>query len=77
MISSSHWKKNKEIPGTEYQLIVENIRREAGRYNDMIVLKTDSKLKPELEVRVYGNIVEPKGEDQPVPKLAPKNPVTD
>ena len=49
--------------GIEYQLIVENIRRQAGRYNDIIVLKTDSKLKSKLEIRVYGNIIEPKNED--------------
>ena len=63
--------------GTEYQLTVENTRRQAGRYYDIIVLKTDNELKPELQVRVYGNIIEPKGENKPVSESAPKKPVFD
>ena len=63
--------------GTEYQLTVENIRRQAGRYYDIIVLKTDNKLKPELQVRVYGNIIEKKSEDQPASESSLKKPATD
>lgn len=63
--------------GIEYQLTVENIRRQVGRYYDIITLKTDNELKPELQVRVYGNIIEPKKEDQPVSESAPKKPVAD
>jgi len=63
--------------GIEYQLIVENIRRQAGRYQDTIVLMTDSKFKSELEIRVYGNIIEPKNEDQATSEAAPKKPVAD
>ena len=42
-----------------YELKVENIRQKPGRYNDMIVMKTDSKIKPQLVVRVYGNLRTP------------------
>ncbi len=63
--------------GAEYQLTVKNTRRQAGRYYDIIALKTDSKLKPELQVRVYGNIIEPKSGDKPVSESAPKKPVAD
>ena len=46
--------------GTEYRLVLENLKKEKGRYNDVIYLKTDSKIRPELRVRVYGNIYVPK-----------------
>lgn len=36
-----------------YALVVENLQTDAGSYNDTVVLKTDSKLQPELEVRVF------------------------
>jgi hypothetical protein len=44
--------------GNGYILAVENQKKEAGRYRDTIHLKTDSKLKPEIKVNVYGNIYE-------------------
>ncbi len=37
-----------------YELEVENRRQETGRYYDTIILKTDSKVRPELIVKVYG-----------------------
>lgn len=45
-----------EIQGTdrrEYSLTVENLRQEQGRYSDMIILETDSKIQPTVNVRVY------------------------
>jgi hypothetical protein len=36
-----------------YTLVVKNTKAEAGSYSDTVVLKTDSKLQPELDVRVY------------------------
>jgi len=48
-------------PGrTGYILIVENLKKEKGRYYDMISLKTDSKIKPLIKINIYGNIIEPK-----------------
>lgn len=39
-----------------YTLKVENLKKDTGRYFDTIVLETDSKIRPELSVRVYGNL---------------------
>lgn len=36
-----------------YALLVENLRTEAGSYNDSVVLKTDSLIQPEIDVRVF------------------------
>jgi hypothetical protein len=39
-------------------LIVENLKKAGGYYLDTIYLKTDSKIRPEIKIRVYGNILE-------------------
>ena len=46
-------------PEKGYVLHIENTKKDKGRYRDTIVLKTTSKIKPELEIRVYGNIFDP------------------
>ena len=56
----------KEVKGskkTVYLLSVENLRKEKGRYYDMIFLKTDNRLLPDIRVRVFGIIsdLSPKG----------------
>jgi hypothetical protein len=54
-----------EVPnsnGTGYELRVENISQKSGRYYDTVILKTDSDVKPELSVRVYGYLRERKKE---------------
>jgi hypothetical protein len=38
---------------TTYALRVENLRTEAGAYQDTVRLKTDHPLQPEMDVRVY------------------------
>lgn len=43
----------KEGGKTAYALLVENVKAEAGSYNDTVILKTDSPLQPELDVRVF------------------------
>jgi hypothetical protein len=48
--------------GRGYELKVENLKQKAGRYYDTIILKTDSKIRPELNVRVYGYLRERKSE---------------
>ena len=51
--------KLEEVKGagrTEYSLTVENLRTEVGRYSDSIILETDSKIRPEVNLRVYGNL---------------------
>jgi hypothetical protein len=37
-----------------YELKVENLKKQTGRYYDTIILTTDSEIRPELSVRVYG-----------------------
>jgi hypothetical protein len=37
-----------------YKLNIENRKTDAGRYYDAIILETDSKIRPQLSVRVYG-----------------------
>lgn len=45
-----------------YELKLENLKQDAGRYYDTIILKTDSKVKPQLDIRVYGYLrPRPKG----------------
>lgn len=47
----------------EYILLVENLKKNKGRYVDTIKLKTDSKIKPEIKIYVYGYIMDrPKNE---------------
>ena len=52
----------KAVPVSEgpshYRLTVENRRVEKGRYYDTITLKTDSPVRPEIPIQVYGNIIE-------------------
>lgn len=48
----------KESKRSEYLLTVENLKKTKGRYFDVIILKTTSKIRPEIKIKVYGNIVE-------------------
>ena len=54
--------KVKKSGKAAYKLKVKNIRQKPGRYYDMIVMKTDSKVKPLLIVKVYGNLKSPKSD---------------
>lgn len=44
-----------------YILNVENLLMAKGKYFDVITLKTDNSAKPEISIRVFGNISEPEG----------------
>jgi hypothetical protein len=59
--------KGKNAPKTGYRLLVENIKSEAGNYNDTIIIKTDSPHKPILRIPIYGRIFTP----QPPPGEGP------
>jgi len=48
--------KRSEKPG--YVLTVANLKKQKGRYVETIRLKTDSKIRPEISIRVYGNILD-------------------
>ncbi len=43
-----------------YILTVGNLKKTIGRYYDTVVLKTDSKIKPIIKIKVYGNIIKAK-----------------
>ena len=42
----------------EYELTVENLKKTKGRYFDMILLKTDSKIRPKIKIPVTGFIID-------------------
>ncbi len=49
--------KSEEGPdGTRYRLTIESRREQPGRFMDSILLKTDSDIRPELRVNVFGLI---------------------
>ncbi len=41
-----------------YLLTVRNVREQTGRYFEQIVLKTDSPVKPEIKIKIYGNVTQ-------------------
>jgi hypothetical protein len=43
---------------TIYVITVENLKKDPGRYYDVITLKTTSPVKPEVQLSVYGQILE-------------------
>ncbi|QTA82620.1 Uncharacterized protein dnl_49990 [Desulfonema limicola] len=46
--------------GVEYLITVFNLQNTPTRYFEKVILKTDSKLRPELEINVYTNITDKK-----------------
>jgi len=54
--------ETKNSNGAAYELKVENTSQKGGRYYDTIILKTDSEVRPELNVKVYGYLRERKSE---------------
>lgn len=47
-------KRNDQATPAHYELIVENIKKEPGRYVDLITIWTDTSRK--IPIRVFGNI---------------------
>jgi len=41
-----------------YRLTIFNLKQEKTRYYDTVIIKTDSKIRPELTISVYCNIAE-------------------
>ena len=39
---------------------IENLKKDKGRYMDIVTLTTDSRIQSKITIRVYGNIMEPK-----------------
>jgi hypothetical protein len=53
--------EEKTDEGVRYVLSVFNLRKEKDRYFDTVVVKTDSAVRPELKISVYGNILDTAG----------------
>lgn len=51
--------ESEEAARKQYKVTVTNLKQEKARYFDTIVLKTDSDVRPELKISVYGNIFDP------------------
>jgi len=47
-----------------YLLTVENIKNVPGHYFDTISLKTDSRIQPEIKIKIWGNIRKNPQEEQ-------------
>lgn len=52
------FKPVKYAGGEKYLVYVENLKKQKGRYNDIIYMKTDKKHLPEIMIRVIGNITD-------------------
>jgi hypothetical protein len=47
-------KKYSDVSG--YILTIDNLKTDKGVYHDIIYLETDSKIQPEIQINIYGNI---------------------
>lgn len=56
-----------EVVEKRYLLTVENLKPDPGRYSDVITLKTDSEILPDLKIFVTGNITSPE-----IAEISPK-----
>jgi hypothetical protein len=50
-------KESRQGGTVEYLLTVENLKPDEGRYYDTIFLTTDSLVKPQISIPVYGKLV--------------------
>lgn len=50
--------EKQENDKTNYIITVENLKKDPGRYYDVVTLKTNSPVKPEIQISVYGQILE-------------------
>ncbi len=48
-----------------YAVTVENLKKDAGSYYDVIILETDSKIQPEIKLNIMARILDP---NAPAPK---------
>lgn len=50
--------EDKQLPEGGYLLTIENVLAHKGRYTDTIIIKTDSQIRPEIRVGVFGDVAE-------------------
>ncbi|MBF0376783.1 MAG: hypothetical protein HQK72_04810 [Desulfamplus sp.] len=48
----------------EYSITVENLKKDAGFYYDVLILETDSKIQPEIKINVMGRIIDPNAQEK-------------
>lgn len=41
-----------------YLVTVENLKVDKGRYHDVVLVKTDSAIRPEIKISIFGNLYE-------------------
>lgn len=44
--------------GKEYSVTVENVKKDAGSYYDVLIIMTDSKVQPEIKINVMARLME-------------------
>lgn len=49
--------KTENWRSTKYLVEIENIKKDKGGYGDTIILTTDSDLKPEIRIPVFGRVL--------------------
>lgn len=53
-------KENKSASGNkEFSITVENLKKDAGFYSDVLIVETDSKIQPEIKINVMARITDP------------------
>ncbi|MBF0228211.1 MAG: hypothetical protein HQK63_01240 [Desulfamplus sp.] len=58
-------KEDKAASGNkEYSITVENLKKDAGFYYDVLILETDSKIQPEIKINVMGRIIDPNAQEK-------------
>lgn len=58
-------KKSAAADEKGYVLTVENLKKNEGRYFDTLILKTTSTIRPEISIRVFGDIRKKKEQTKP------------
>ncbi len=62
--------ENKTGDVKTYTLKVQNLKKDAGFYKDVLILKTDSKIQPEIKIQLMARIVDPNSKKKDLPGSA-------
>ncbi len=57
--SGTESKMESKTANKAYTVSIENLKKEAGSYYDVIILETDSKIQPEIKLNVMARIINP------------------
>ena len=67
--------KEKQANTEGYVLTITNKKKDKGRYYDTLFIDTDSKVKPTIPIRIFGDVREKPAKKQPVRPSPPHQPV--